>query len=504
MSLYERVVQLLEQNSGEKSKIIKIIEEEYKLNFSTAKEVVDFVAAGATSEEIERIQKRNIKQQQVRFCSICRQPIEKDWKVCPRCGAELLKNTIEEADKPIKPPKKIWKKVLNFLIAAFVILLIIGAFSDEEKNEHANNNKNIDDLKVRESKEFNDTKEADYVKKDILNTEMPVEIKGIKQVPGPYDLYVGFDVTCKNNSGIDIKEAVLGIMAWDEDGFPLITTTMIEEEYLAHAGLNNLKAGELSDTTWNLDMKKFAKYTQIYCLEYTDFDGNVWENPYMEQIESNGGKKLEDIQGKYFEFEEDSNQEKEEIFYVKDFLRHYKEYLDKTVILKGFYINASYEGNEYILDYNDSNDFNDLIKLEYTNEKKVKAKDYAALSVKGKVKEVDGEPVFQVEDFNIIEAANETRWSNSILITEDNVIECLYGENTGAEYEMIAVVLEDESTWPRVIPVGIGGEITIMDAIPETEGTIVRILVKDFHFDPEYNTLECHKIECEVIEEGIQ
>jgi hypothetical protein len=94
----------------------------------------------------------------------------------------------------------------------------------------------------------------------------------------------------RNNSGTDVKNAVLAFVAWDSNGFPV----KIEGKhmlgnalYLVEATYSdvNMVDGSTygSDCGFSLasDTDNISTFKAIV-VSYDDFDGNTWENPYYD------------------------------------------------------------------------------------------------------------------------------------------------------------------------------------------------------------------------------
>lgn len=94
----------------------------------------------------------------------------------------------------------------------------------------------------------------------------------------------------QNDSDVDIKNAVLGFVAWDENNLPV----KIKEQYDFTSGeyfkevncndvnlVNGASYGENKGLSIGND--NIAKFKAII-VSYTDFDGNVWNNPLLEEF----------------------------------------------------------------------------------------------------------------------------------------------------------------------------------------------------------------------------
>lgn len=92
--------------------------------------------------------------------------------------------------------------------------------------------------------------------------------------------------TVVNNSGTNIKNAVIALAAWDSHGFPVKINGQYEPdatEYVKqgeHSDIN-LANGESTQSAFALrqDTTNIATFKSIV-VSYDDFDGNTWTNPY--------------------------------------------------------------------------------------------------------------------------------------------------------------------------------------------------------------------------------
>ncbi|BAK81150.1 hypothetical protein RATSFB_0588 [Candidatus Arthromitus sp. SFB-rat-Yit] len=94
----------------------------------------------------------------------------------------------------------------------------------------------------------------------------------------------------QNDSGTDIKNAVLGFVAWDANNFPVKIKSkydFTDGEYFKRVNCNDVNLvngtsyGENSGLS--IDNDNIAKFKPIV-ISYTDFDGNTWENPLLEEF----------------------------------------------------------------------------------------------------------------------------------------------------------------------------------------------------------------------------
>ncbi len=96
--------------------------------------------------------------------------------------------------------------------------------------------------------------------------------------------------TVKNNSGKSIKNAVVAFVAWDNNNFPI----KIYGEYDYYGSYvkkcNYQDANMVNGSTYGGDRGMAIDYSdtgtiatfKAIVVEYTDFDGNTWKNPYYD------------------------------------------------------------------------------------------------------------------------------------------------------------------------------------------------------------------------------
>lgn len=95
----------------------------------------------------------------------------------------------------------------------------------------------------------------------------------------------------QNNSGTDVKNAVVGFVAWDSNNFPV----KIEGNFDYNGGnyFTMVDCGDVNmvnGATFGDDMgmelsenNNISKFKAIV-VSYTDFDGNTWDNPLLDDF----------------------------------------------------------------------------------------------------------------------------------------------------------------------------------------------------------------------------
>mgnify|MGYP001063748101 FL=1 len=94
----------------------------------------------------------------------------------------------------------------------------------------------------------------------------------------------------KNNSGIDVKSAIVAFAAWDSHGFPV----KIESQYSLGRGsyvvrVNYSDVNMVDGDTYghnrglplDYESNNISEFKAIV-MSYEDFDGNIWNNPYYD------------------------------------------------------------------------------------------------------------------------------------------------------------------------------------------------------------------------------
>ena len=136
---------------------------------------------------------------------------------------------------------------------------------------------------------------------EALLAELPLTVEAIRgeksfeppeEEPYTQEICTGFSVT--NNSEADIREFVLGMVGWKEDGLPFASSA-------GSAYYGELKLGQDVDIAagaiFSVNAEDFGSYGGINCdaeylplhaakmlvivVSYTDAEGNTWENPYL-------------------------------------------------------------------------------------------------------------------------------------------------------------------------------------------------------------------------------
>jgi len=136
---------------------------------------------------------------------------------------------------------------------------------------------------------------------EALLAELPLTVEAIRgeksfeppeEEPYTQDICTGFSVM--NNSEANIREFVLGMVGWMEDGLPFASGA-------GSAYYGELKLGQdidiAAEAIFSVNAEDFGSYGGVNCdaeylplyaakmlvivASYTDAEGNTWENPYL-------------------------------------------------------------------------------------------------------------------------------------------------------------------------------------------------------------------------------
>lgn len=176
--------------------------------------------------------------------------------------------------------------MLLFSIAAGTMAIGLSNVANNLQNEEV-----IDYLGEEESDSSSEEDYAKYLSND--SEALPVQINNVYKTDDYY--FTTFDFDMSNICGVDIEEAVFGMVAWDSNGLPLQMNSMygLEDTYFYRFNGSNIAAGQITQGSISFELEDF-KYIQILLLEYTDFEGNTWTNPIASYYEENyAGEKFD-------------------------------------------------------------------------------------------------------------------------------------------------------------------------------------------------------------------
>ena len=110
------------------------------------------------------------------------------------------------------------------------------------------------------------------------------------------------DITYTVSNLVDnnFKDVNFAVLAWDREGFPL---KLDEVNYTSNFSIDNLASYAQKDFTHEIATVLDIGYMSMFVSDYTDFDGNYWVNPIMENIAELEGTMVQDTQLSYFTFQ---------------------------------------------------------------------------------------------------------------------------------------------------------------------------------------------------------
>jgi len=192
------------------------------------------------------------------------------------------------------------KKIRNLIMALMIGMMLTSCSSNNTQGSKPVENTNVES--VDSTNKDNEEKKEEVVKKAITVEELNAELSKQPMIVIKTEYIVqdaeykalypdGLNVIIKNNSGTDIKNAVVGFIAWDENNFPVKIKGQydysggdyyVEVNYKDVNMVNGATYGE--DRGYFLDEdNKISKFKAII-VSYTDFDGNTWYNPLLEDF----------------------------------------------------------------------------------------------------------------------------------------------------------------------------------------------------------------------------
>lgn len=154
---------------------------------------------------------------------------------------------------------------------------------EESKDEVVETSK-VEEKKTMTVSELNEAINNQPMK--VINTEYIVQDDEFKA------LYPDMlSAVIQNNSGTDIKNAIVGFVAWDSNNFPVKIEgsfdynggnyfTMVDCGDVNMVNGATFGEGRGMELSENNNISKF----KAIVVSYTDFDGNTWNNPLLEDF----------------------------------------------------------------------------------------------------------------------------------------------------------------------------------------------------------------------------
>lgn len=140
-------------------------------------------------------------------------------------------------------------------------------------------------LAVYEKKLEEITAQERKQKMDELKSKQELEVVGTRIVPDYFEINDQASVSVKNNTQKVIKYFEVGILMYDENGYPLKSGTLAGDDLLfkGKAESVNIQPGETfgNSSAWNLYTDYGTVSEIIACVKRVEYyDGSSWENEY--------------------------------------------------------------------------------------------------------------------------------------------------------------------------------------------------------------------------------
>lgn len=205
------------------------------------------------------------------------------------------------------------KNILNILGVGLLAATVLTGCSSGDKvpvgtNESENEvSDSVEQITVEEETEITtDEKVMSASELEAALSTQPVCVistKYVVQNEQYKSLYPDMlNAVIKNNSGSEVKNAVVAFVAWDSNNLPVKIQGQYDYEggtYVKQCNYNDANMidgatfGENGGYSLSAQGAKIATFKAIV-VSYTDFDGQVWENPlYNDWCELYEDKKLE-------------------------------------------------------------------------------------------------------------------------------------------------------------------------------------------------------------------
>ena len=187
-------------------------------------------------------------------------------------------------------------KGLKIFIMSVIIGSILVSCSDSTNKSNESANKNSDVTTTQD----NNAEEKGEVEKNLTSKELNDELKKqpilllstkyMVQDPQLKALYPDLlNTVIKNKSGADIKNVSIGFAAWDKNNFPVKILNQygqgdyfIKGDYEDTNMINGATYGE--GMGMPVDEKCNISKFKAIVVSYTDFDGNTWDNPLLDDF----------------------------------------------------------------------------------------------------------------------------------------------------------------------------------------------------------------------------
>lgn len=212
------------------------------------------------------------------YCPNCGKENTASDLFCSECGKSLQGNSKNHVSIEETTPNKLNKKkgMLFGIIAVVVVLFIVIMSSGTDDVEYTNNS----------------------------GDELPIVVKRISYQESYYIGFMDITFEIENLTQTDYKDVSMTVLAWDSEGYPIRICGMYEydPDYVNYIGLENISPKKVSKYTYTFEAADIA-YMSVFLSYYEDFDGNVWNNPIIDEVEENQGQKLDKTELYYFTFQ---------------------------------------------------------------------------------------------------------------------------------------------------------------------------------------------------------
>lgn len=181
------------------------------------------------------------------------------------------------------------------LALAIGITLVSCGNNDVEKDKVIFSNTESNSVKTEEVK--------DEVKKSLSVEELNNQLNSQPMIVTRTEYVVqdaeykalypdALNVIFQNNSGTDSKNVIIGFVAWDSNNFPVKIVGTYDynggDYYIAveYSDVNMINGASYGEGTGFMlaDKKNNISKFKAIVVSYTDFDGNTWNNPLLDDF----------------------------------------------------------------------------------------------------------------------------------------------------------------------------------------------------------------------------
>lgn len=187
------------------------------------------------------------------------------------------------------------KEIKKIVLLFMVCLTFISCSNKPEDTNNVVSNE-VGDTSIKPNNE----KAKEFITEEELNTELnnqPMIVVSTEYIVQDLEFKALYpdvlNAIIQNKSGTDIKNLVIGFVAWDKNNFPV----KIQGQYDYNGGdyytevncsdvnmINNATFGEGGGLMLS-ENNKISKFKAIV-VSYIDFDGNTWNNPLIDDFKA--------------------------------------------------------------------------------------------------------------------------------------------------------------------------------------------------------------------------